>query len=157
MRMTEREMALIKLLTKTLLLLSLFALVGCSIDLSSPTQKPLEPIYIWDTPAAADPAAPSPSATPPWASARLSGHLIYIKIPRQIIKLDLASGQKTILFNAPNNAFVSTTQVSPDSKWIVMAYAPPEDPNLQSVNTDLYVIARRRIDCTASALETCFS
>ena len=141
MRMTERELALIKRLTKTLLLLSLFALAGCSIDLSGPTHKPPEPIYLRDTPAAADPAAPDRSATPlPWASARLSGHLIYIKIPRQIIKLDLASGQKTILFNAPNNAFVSAAQVSPDSKWIVMAYAPPEDPNLQSVNTDLYVM-----------------
>ena len=48
--------------------------------------------------------------------------------------------RRPILFNAPNNAFVSAAQVSPDGKWIVMAYAPPEDPELQSVNTDLYVM-----------------
>jgi Tol biopolymer transport system component len=70
----------------------------------------------------------------------LSGHLVYIKIPRQVVKLDLASGEKTVLFNAPSNAFVSSAQVSPDGKWIVMAYAPPTDLSEQSVNTDLYVM-----------------
>jgi Tol biopolymer transport system component len=138
-------MALIKRMIKILLVLSWLALAGCSIDLSGPTHKPAEPIYIRDTPAAADlttpAAAPGLSATPlPWAGSKLSGHLIYIQIPRRIVKLDLASGQRTILFTASNNAFVSAAQVSPDGKWIVMAYAPPEDPNLQSANTDLYVM-----------------
>ncbi len=136
---------MIKCVTKSLLLLVLLALAGCSIDLSGPTHKPPEPTYIWGTPApgalTASPAAPGFAATPlPWASSHLSGHLIYIKIPRQIIELDLATGERTILFNAPNTAFVSAAQVSPDGKWIVMSYAPPEDPNLQSADTDLYVM-----------------
>ena len=144
-----------------LFLLSAMMLAGCSIDLSGPTHKPPEPIYIMDTPASTEattsPAGPDPAATPlPWASSQLSGHLIYIKIPRQVVKLDLASGERTILFNAPNNAFVSAAQVSPDGKWIVMAYAPPEDPTLQSVNTDLVRDAGRRLGRTAGAPETCF-
>ncbi len=143
MRMTEREMALIKRMTKTLLMLSLLALAGCSIDLSGPTHKPPESIYIMDTPVPdlATPGQSGLSSTPPaWAGLKLGGHLIYVQIPRQIIKLDLASGQKSILFDAPGNAFVSAVQVSPDDKQLVMAYAPPEDPALQSVNTDLYVM-----------------
>jgi Tol biopolymer transport system component len=132
-------MTLIKCFLKMLLLLSAMLLVGCSIDLSGPTHKPPEPIYIFDTPT--PPGSTFSSATPvPWASAKLSGHLIYIKIPRQIVKLDLASGERTILFNASSNAFVSSAQVSPDGKWIVMAYAPPADLSEQSVNTDLYVM-----------------
>jgi Tol biopolymer transport system component len=138
-------MTLIKRMLKVLLLLSFVMLAGCSIDLSGPTHKPPEPIYIMDTPAPTDattsPAGPALASTPlPWASSNLSGQLIYIKIPRQVVKLDLASGERTILFNAPNNAFVSAAQVWPDGKWIVMSYAPPEDPNLQSANTDLYVM-----------------
>lgn len=126
-------------------LLSLLLLAGCSIDLSGPTHKPPEPIYIRDTPAppgssAAQAAPGQPSPPPPWASAKLSGHLIYVQVPRQIAKLDLASGQKSILFEAPGNAFISAAQVSPDGKQIVMAYAPPQDPALQSINTDLYVM-----------------
>ncbi len=140
-----RMMTLIKRMLKRLLLLSLIALAGCSIDLSGPTHKPPEPIYIWDTPAPADlttpPAAADFAATPlPWEGSKLSGHLIYVKVPRQIVQLDLATGERTTLFNAPNNAFVSAAQVSPDGKWIVLAYAPPEDPSVQSVNTDLYVM-----------------
>jgi Tol biopolymer transport system component len=140
-----RMVTLIKRMLKMLLMLSCLVLAGCSIDLSGPTHKPPEPIYIMDTPAPADLATPTVQSdlatTPlPWASAKLSGHLIYVKVPRQIVQLDLATGVRTILFNAPNNAFVSAAQVSPDGKWIVMAYAPPEDPNLQSASTDLYVM-----------------
>ena len=114
-------------------------LAGCSIDLSGPTHKAAEPVYIFDTPAT--PSATTSPATPlPWAGAKLSGHLVYIEIPRKVINLDLSSGQQTTLFTAPDNAFVSAAQVSPDGKQIVMAYAPPEDPALQSVNTDLYVM-----------------
>ena len=135
----ERRL-LIKRMTKILLILSLMLLAGCSIDLSGPTHKPAEPIYImrhacWRR--VRRPRLPHRCRGP---GSNLSGHLVYIKIPRQIVELDLASGQQTILFNAPNNAFVSAAQVSPDGKWIVMAYAPPEDPSLQSINTDLYVM-----------------
>ncbi len=120
-------------------------LTACSINLSDPTHKPPEPIYITATPdsnsSAASQAMSGPSATlPPWSDLKLSGHLVYIRVPRQIVKLDLASGQQTVLFTAPDNAFVSAAQVSPDGKWIVMAYAPPKDPALQSINTDLYVL-----------------
>ncbi len=80
------------------------------------------------------------NSPPPWADLRLSGHLIYVQIPRQIIQLDLASGQQTVLFEAPGNGFVSAAQVSPDGKRLVMTYAPPKDPSLQSVSTDLYVL-----------------
>jgi len=129
------------LIKRTLMamLLSALALTGCSIDLSGPTHKPAEPIDIFDTPT--PPSSTTPSATPlPWASAKLSGHLIYIEIPRKIMDLDLSSGQQTALFTASNNAFVSSAQVSPDGKWIVMAYAPPADLSEQSANTDLYVM-----------------
>ena len=134
-----------KRMTTILLGLSILLLAGCSIDLSGPTHKPPEPIIIMDTPVSAE-SSPSPAAQdsaatpPPWSSSKLSGHIIYIQIPRQIVKLDLTSGQQTILFTAPNNGFVSAAQTSPDGKWIVMAYAPPADPNLQSVNSDLYVM-----------------
>ncbi len=120
-----------------LLIISLLLVAGCSIDLSGPTHKPADPIYIFDTPTSADAAATTPV---PWASAKLSGHLVYVEIPRKIVQLDLATGRQKVLFTAPNNAFVSSAQVSPDDKWIVMAYAPPADPSVQSVNTDLYVM-----------------
>ena len=141
----EREIALIKRIMKILLAVSFVALAGCSIDLSGPTDKPPTSIDITDTPAPTEsPAfvgAPDRSATPlPWVSSHLSGHLIYLKVPRQIIELDLASGERTVLFDASNNAFVSAAQVSSDGKRIVMAYAPPEDPSVQTVNTDLYVM-----------------
>jgi len=132
-------MVVIKRTSPILLIVSVMLLAGCSIDLSGATHKPAEPVYIFDTPAAPNPAA-SPATPLPWAGAKLSGNLVYIEIPRKIIKLDLASGQQTILFTTPNNAFVSFAQVSPDGKWIVMAYAPPEDPSMQSINTDLYVM-----------------
>ncbi len=139
MSITEGEMTLMKHARKMLFMLSVVMLAGCSIDLSGPTHKPVEPIYIRDTPAPTD-AAATPGTSLPWASSKLSGHLIFIEIPRQIVELDLASGQKTTLYTAPNNAFVSAAQVSPDGKSIVMAYAPPEDPASQSINTDLYVM-----------------
>ncbi len=140
-----RMMTLIKRILKILWLLSFMVLAGCSIDLSGPMHKSPEPIYIMETPVPTEfpavVAAPARSVTPPpWVSSHLSGHLIYIKIPRQVVKLDLASGEQTILFTAPSNGFVSSAQVSPDGKWIVMSYAPPEDPNLQLANTDLYVM-----------------
>jgi Tol biopolymer transport system component len=127
---------------KILLWLSMLLLVSCSIDLASPTHKPPEPIYIRDTPIPDLVAAGKlgSSMPPAWAGLKLSGHLIYVQIPRQIVKLDLASGLKSTLFDAPGNAFVSAAQASPDGQQLVLAYAPSEDPALQSVNTDLYVM-----------------
>ncbi|HTP11830.1 MAG TPA: hypothetical protein VMP08_26430 [Anaerolineae bacterium] len=124
-------MALIKQLTKTLLLLSLLALAGCSIDLSGSPHQP---------PQAIDRSALTPSESPAWASLKLSGHLIYVEVPRQIVQLDLVSGQKSILFDAPDNAYIGAVQASPDGKYMVIAYAPSAEPTLQSFNTDLYVM-----------------
>jgi Tol biopolymer transport system component len=116
-------------------------LAACSIDLSEPSHKPPEPIIVTETPGADQAIGSGTAATPPaWANLNLSGHLIFVQIPRQIVKLDLASGARTVLFEAPGNGFVSAAQVSRDGQWIVMAYAPPKDPSLQSVNTDLYVM-----------------
>ena len=116
-------------------------LAACSIDLSEPSHKPPEPIIVTETPGADQAIGSGTAATPPaWANLNLSGHLIFVQIPRQIVKLDLASGARTVLFEAPGNGFVSAAQVSRNGQWIVMAYAPPKDPSLQSVNTDLYVM-----------------
>jgi Tol biopolymer transport system component len=120
-------------------LLLLMLLAGCSIDLSEPLHKAPEPIIVTATPAV-NQATGSGTTAPSWANLDLSGHLIYVEIPRRIIKLDLASGQHTTLFEAPGNGFVSAAQVSRDGKWIAMAYAPPADPTLQSINTDLYLL-----------------
>ena len=142
-----------KSLRKIYLLIIAALLVACSIEitqdqptLQSPTDQPGPTVIYGPVPTFASRSAPvsTPAAShkpPAWANLKLSGHLIYVQTPRQIINLDLASGQQTTLFNAPDNAFVSAAQVSPDGKWIVMAYAPPpKDPALQSVNTDLYTL-----------------
>lgn len=123
---------------KILLLLIVLLLAGCSIDLSGPAHQPPEPIDIRVTPTPSDLTA-APDA-PAWASLKLSGHLIYVNVPRQIVQLDLASGRKSILFDAQDNAYIGAVQVSPDGKQMVIAYAPSEEPTLQSVNTDLYVM-----------------
>ena len=129
---------------KICVLLLLMLLAACSIEVSDTTPAAQSDVTPGPIPAftlrAPTAAAHQQRTPPPWANLKLSGHLIYVQIPRQIVKLDLVSGQQTILFEAPGNGFVSAAQVSPDGKWIVMAYAPPKDPSLQSINADLYVL-----------------
>jgi Tol biopolymer transport system component len=68
--------------------------------------------------------------------------LIYIQGTRQLISLDLVSGQQTTLFDAPDNAWVSAASISKDGEQIVLAYAlPPKDPSQQQFGyTDLYTL-----------------
>ena len=129
--------------TKLCALLLLVLLAACSIEVSDTTPTaPSSEVASGPIPAftLSAPLARKQSSPPPWANLKLSGSLIYVQIPRQIVKLDLASGQRTTSFEAPGNGFVSAAQVSRDGKWIVMAYAPPKDPALQSINTDLYLL-----------------
>ena len=130
-------------------------LVACSIEVSdnSPatprTATQVPPILPAATPIAsptglkAPTVTPGPSPTPPaWTRLKLGGHLIYIQGTRQLISLDLTSGQQTTLFDAPDNAWISAASISKDGKQVVLAYAPPpKDPSQQQFGyTDIYTL-----------------
>lgn len=78
------------------------------------------------------PTISSPGAltdgTPTWSYLNLSGQLIYTVVPENqmlLVKLDLATGQKTTLFQPPTNGWLHGFALAPDGGQIVLAYAPP--------------------------------
>jgi len=59
-----------------------------------------------------------------------------------LIKLDLASGQQTTLFQPPPTAWLVAARLSPDGKKFVLAYAPPVPAGQSQIGyTELYLMA----------------
>jgi len=83
-------------------------------------------------------AIPSQAYSP---EAGLQGRLIYTRGDQGIVSYDLASGQVSTIFLPPADSSLGSATVSPDGKWIVMAYAPPPPSNsVQFSYTGLYVL-----------------
>jgi Tol biopolymer transport system component len=133
-----------------LFLLILF-LSACSIEVS---EEPATDTPVSGSPAEAaqpvDAADPSPvednavSEDPPWSDLGLSGQLYFVGFISQkqtLIKLELETGEETIIFDPPDGAWLSEIAVSPDSSQIVMAYSPPPaGGQVQFGFTGLYLI-----------------
>jgi Tol biopolymer transport system component len=109
-----------------LLIFSVFV-SACSIDLSQNTTFP-----------ATMPSAPQgnntnsvlPTISIPitWANLNLTGRLVYTVVDSQtsavsIKALDLAKGEISTIFQAPENSWVYFSAVSPDNKQLVISYS----------------------------------
>jgi Tol biopolymer transport system component len=74
----------------------------------------------------------------------LEGLLYYIGFIEQqqnLLRLDLSTGEQSIVFDPPENAWLNDASVSPDGSQIVLSYAPPpEEGQVQFGFTDLYVM-----------------
>jgi Tol biopolymer transport system component len=73
------------------------------------------------------------------ASLQLEGQLLLAHISRGILLLDLATGEISSLYQAPEKAWVTGAALSPDGSTVVFAYAPPPDGPIQFGQTDLYM------------------
>jgi len=125
-------------------------LSGCSVDISQnsaiTSTPPGQGVSTTPTPSSGNPSQharignPSlPSTTIPvtWGGLNLSGTLVYQSsiqtggpLDMSIKALDLATGDITTVFQAPNTAWIDFASVSPDGKQMVMAYLPPRLPRV---------------------------
>jgi Tol biopolymer transport system component len=73
-----------------------------------------------------------------------SGRLVLIESDtkgNKLVELDLASGKFKLLFQAPENGWLTSAQVSPDGQQIVLAYAPTtQNGHSFTYTTDLYLM-----------------
>jgi Tol biopolymer transport system component len=84
-----------------------------------------------------DPHLPSMSIPATWSTLNLTGKLVYMhsvqtstgSVNMSILALDLASGQITTVFQAPDTAWIDFVSVAPDESKLVMAYVPPRGNN----------------------------
>jgi Tol biopolymer transport system component len=130
--------------------LLVFALVGssCSINIDQPTQVTPTPqidIVSPTSPPLVRPTQPNTASTPSlptknlpvtWANLNLTGKLVYINgavvdnnFKLTIDILDLGTGGVTTIFDAPKYSWINYVSVSPDSKQLIMSYAPPPEDN----------------------------
>jgi Tol biopolymer transport system component len=117
-------------------------LAACSIEVSDqPT-----PVATLPSPSQAAPADQPGTrpAEPAGAEAELSGLLYFVGIVQEqqkLLTLNVASGEETVLFEPPENAWLSEVAVSPDGNQLVLAYAPPPpEGEVQFGFTDLYLM-----------------
>ncbi len=86
----------------------------------------------------------SPAALPSETSQELNGQLYFVGFVGQrpkLIRLDLQSGEETILFDPPESAWLSEVAVSPDGGQLLLAYSPPpEGGQIQYGFTGLYTM-----------------
>jgi Tol biopolymer transport system component len=70
---------------------------------------------------------------PTWSTLNLTGRLVYMhsvqtstgSVNMSILAIDLATGQITTVFQAPDTAWIDFMSVAPDESKLVMAYVPP--------------------------------
>lgn len=126
-----------------LLLAALWPLLAaCSIEVSeqSPPANTLPPAKAdqSDSPAANETAAGEAPL------GEESGLLYFVGIDQEkqkLLTLDVATGEETVLFEPPENAWLSEVGVSPDGEQLVLAYAPPPpEGEVQFGFTDLYLM-----------------
>lgn len=135
-----------KTLRHTLLLAALWALLaGCSIEVSE--QSPA--VDVLPSPSQTTPQAGQPATLPAddvqgETEAGLEGLLYFVGIDQEqqkLLTLNVATGEETVLFEPPENAWLSEVAVSPDGSQLVLAYAPPPpEGEVQFGFTDLYLM-----------------
>ncbi len=134
----------------SLLWLLFLALVGssCSINIEQPTQvaptlqivtaSPTSPPSVGPTQpsAVSTPSLPTDNLPVTWANLNLTGKLVYINgavidnnFKLTIDILDLITGAVTTIFDAPKYSWINYISISPDSKQLIMSYAPPPEDN----------------------------
>jgi Tol biopolymer transport system component len=145
-------------ISKYTLLATAFALAACSITLSdvtpgptsghvtevatvdsAPTQAGVPTVGIIQT---STPGVTPLPASVPWADLNLTGSLIYTQGKLGLFKLNLVTGEKTILLAHNEKMWLSAQATSPDGKTIIVAYSPPPSADqVQLGYTGLYQIA----------------
>ena len=134
------------LIMQRLLQAFLFCTLGlsaCSIDISqTATAVPTAPVQAATSlfPTLAPPGAPQVAATNlpvTWADLHLTGKLLYTAAVLtnndgwiDVNSLDLTTGHVTPIFQTASHGWVDSAAISPDSKQLVISYAPPANiPN----------------------------
>jgi Tol biopolymer transport system component len=125
----------------SLLIFSVFV-SACSIDLSQNPNATTSP----PTPQGnrATSVLPTISIPVTWATLNLTGRLVYTSVDPQtsavsIKSLDLAKGETSTIFQAPDTSWVYFSAVSPDSKQLVISYSPPTS-NTSNSRPALYLL-----------------
>jgi hypothetical protein len=124
------------LLTAALLALS----AACSIEVSEqslpanlPTSQSAQPTVQSDAPPAGEPPIDEEA-----------GLLYFVGIDQEkqkLLTLDVSTGEEKVLFEPPENAWLSEVGVSPDGSQLVLAYAPPPpEGEVQFGFTELYLM-----------------
>jgi Tol biopolymer transport system component len=128
---------------RLILLAALGALLAaCSIEVSE--QSP--PGDTLPSPTRTAPPADQPASPPAGdASAGTEAGLLYfvgiVQEGPKLLTLNVATGEETVLFEPPENAWLSEVAVSPDGSQLVLAYAPPPpEGGVQFGFTDLYLM-----------------
>jgi len=120
--------------------LFVFALLvcSCSIEITQPTGMTSSPPV--ETIPAISPTSLLPTTHTPvtWSHLHLTGRLVYISnttkddiVVANTQMLDLTTGDITTLFSVPD-AWIYYATISPDSKVLIMSYAPPTQSNSSS-------------------------
>jgi Tol biopolymer transport system component len=90
------------------------------------------------------PSSTSVQILPALQEANLSGRMFFILYGQQgnqLVQLDLSTGNMKTLFAAPDRSWLASTDISPDGKQFVLAYAPPPPSGqVQTAVTDLYLL-----------------
>lgn len=122
---------------------------ACSIDVTGePTPAPPAGADAAPQDTESDNAAPAVEVSPVEASScgdlGLSGQLYFVGFldaQQALLKLDLETGEETIVFDPPENAWLNEAALSPDGRQIIMSYAPPPgEGQVQFGFTDLYTM-----------------
>jgi hypothetical protein len=135
------------------LLLALW-LSACSIEVSDPTRVPVPtfPTPLFPTPSIPVPtAALTPIPTTLWPDLDLTGQIVFMMVnagKTSLVKLDLVSGALDIVFQPPENAWITAVSAAPDNTQLLLAYAPPPaEGQIQYGYTGLYLLPG---ECVAS-------
>jgi hypothetical protein len=142
--------------------LGLALLAGCTISLDDSTPPATVVVPSVGPPGIAS-ATPiggtaEPAATEPsWESLGLSGKLLYSLGAQGIHELDVSNGEKSVIFQPPESAWLTAASISPDGAQIALAYAPPPPAEqVQLGYTSLYLLpgdcGERDGGCTAADL-----
>ena len=112
---------------------------------AAPTATLAIPPLITNTPQQAVPGQPVLGPQPILVNQKYQGHLVLVRFSKDntdtLSELDLASGTYRTLFQAPPAGQLSSADVSPDGKQIVIAYsAPTADGKPQYGYSDLYLL-----------------
>jgi Tol biopolymer transport system component len=120
-------------------------ITSCSIEIDQTTDTPPPPSTESIQSTLPNALLPTTRIPVTWAHLNLTGRLIYLSSTREddivnsnIQMLDLASGDIATIFSIPR-AWIYYLTISPDTKSMVMSYAPPTESN-SSPNRILYIM-----------------
>jgi Tol biopolymer transport system component len=124
-------------------------LASCAVEVDRPAALPT--FESAPAPAASTdgtpPAGPAlePRLAVTWGDLNLTGRLVYTNgslvdhvFHMQIQMLDLETGERITIFDAPKYSWIYYVTVSPDNRQIVMSYSPP--PGSGPVDQDIYTM-----------------